>query len=139
TQKDILNLCSVFISSIIGIFALSFIRISFQIHVNSIVGVILVIGVVLFTISMLFSPVIFVSKLLAFRNHGMIKRTKKGEELLEQIYGLKNFLKDFSIIDDRKFEDVYLQEHYLVYAITLEVNTKVDDEILKKIKKQIKG
>lgn len=139
TAKEILSLFSVFITSMLFIFALSFIKINFSVQIKSVVGVLLVIGVVIFVLSLMFSPVIFIARLIAYRNHGMIKRTKKGNELLEQIYGLKNFLKDFSIINDRKFDDVYLQEHYLVYAITLEVNTKVDDEILKTIKKQIRS
>lgn len=138
TAKDIISLFSVFLTSMIFIFGFAFVKINFSVKLKSILGVLLIIGIVIFVLSLMFAPVIFIAKLIAYRNHGMIKRTKKGNELLEQIYGLKNFLKDFSIIDDRKFEDVYLQEHYLVYAIALEVNTKVDDEILKKIKKQIK-
>jgi len=138
TIKEVISLASVFFINFFTIFFIAFLKINFSVKAKSILGVVLVIAIVIAVLLLMFAPVIFIARIIAYRNHGMIKRTKKGEELLEQIYGLKNFLKDFSIINDRKFEDVYLQEHYLVYAITLEVNTKVDDEILKKIKKQVR-
>ena len=138
TLREVLSLASVFFINFFTIFFIAFLKINFSVKAKSILGVVLVIAIVIAVLLLMFAPVIFIARIIAYRNHGMIKRTKKGDELLEQIYGLKNFLKDFSIINDRKFEDVYLQEHYLVYAITLEVNTKVDDEILKKIKKQVR-
>ena len=81
---------------------------------------------------------IFIAKFIASNKYNRYKRTKKGTELLGQIYGLKNFLKDFSNIKNKKLEDVYLQEHYLVYALVFNINTTVDDEVLKRIKREIK-
>ena len=107
----------------------------FSFMVSRVVDVLLI--CILFVFGVFFFPAIIVAKIIAYVKYGLGKRTKKGEELLEQIYGLKNFLKDFSIIKERKLEELYLQEHYLVYALTLGVNNKVDNEILDKIKKHI--
>ncbi len=104
---------------------------------NPLVKFIVFLLCILFVMGIFFFPAIIVAKIIAYVKYGLGKRTKKGEELLEQIYGLKNFLKDFSIIKERKLEELYLQEHYLVYALTLGVNNKVDNEILDKIKKHI--
>lgn len=39
--------------------------------------------------------------------------------------GLKAFLKDFSIIEDRTLEELELQQYYFIYSIIFELN---DDE-----------
>lgn len=138
SKRDILSFFSGFVTSMIGALCI----ISFQKLTNiesNFLHIISLALVVIFLLGIFFFPTIFIARLIAYVKYGLGKRTKKGDELLEQIYGLKNFLKDFSIMKERKLQDVYLQEHYLVYAITLEVNTKVDNEILSKIKKQIKS
>lgn len=65
---------------------------------------------------------------------GDFERTDKGNKLLEKIYGLKNFLEDFTNLDDSTLKESRLREYYLVYALVLGVNDKVDDEMINKIK-----
>lgn len=60
------------------------------------------------------------------------RRTLKGKELLNKAYGLKNFLKDFSLIKNRTEEELILWEYYLVYASALGVNVKINDEVINK-------
>ena len=138
SKKDILSFFSGFVTSLIGIMSIGVLQ-HYGDPDNTFITVIKIILAIIFGCGLFGYPAVIVAKIVAFVKYGVGKRTKKGEELLEQIYGLKNFLKDFSIMKERRLEDVYLQEHYLVYAITLEVNTKVDDEILKKIKKHMKS
>lgn len=59
-------------------------------------------------------------------------RTIKGNELLNKAYALKNYLKDYSLIKNRTEEELILWEYYLVYAVILDVNVKIEDEIIKK-------
>lgn len=134
SKRDIISFFSGFAVSFIGITTLSA---ASSLSGNPLVKFIVFLLCLLFVLGIFFFPAIIVAKIIAYVKYGLGKRTKKGEELLEQIYGLKNFLKDFSIIKERKLEEVYLQEHYLVYALTLGVNNKVDNEILDKIKKHI--
>lgn len=68
---------------------------------------------------------------LIYFNKGYI-RTAKGTKLLTEAYGLKNYLKDFSIMKKRTEKELVLWEYYLVYAVALGVNTKVDDELIDK-------
>lgn len=60
------------------------------------------------------------------------RRTLKGKELLNKAYGLKNFLKDFSLIKNKKEEELVLWEYYLIYASILGVNVKINDEVINK-------
>ena len=138
SKQDIFGFFSGLVVSILGIVTLSTIH-AYATYPSPIYKTVIVLLFIVFISGIIFFPIKTIARIIAFVKYGLGKRTKKGEELLEQIYGLKNFLKDFSIIKDRKLEEVYLQEHYLVYALTLDVNTKVDDEILKKIKKHIRG
>ena len=62
----------------------------------------------------------------------MGKRTIKGKELLTKAYALKNFLKDFSIIDKRTNDELILWEYYLIYSVVLGVNNKIENEIIEK-------
>ena len=60
------------------------------------------------------------------------RRTLKGKELLNKAYALKNFLKDFSLIKNKKEEELVLWEYYLIYASILGVNVKINDELINK-------
>ena len=54
-----------------------------------------------------------------------IKLTTKGKEEQEKIAKLKQFLKDFSNIEERKTEDYILWEDYLTFSVALGLNEKV--------------
>ena len=60
------------------------------------------------------------------------RRTLKGKELLNKAYALKNYLKDFTLIKNRKEKELILWNYYLVYATTLGVNIKINDEVINK-------
>lgn len=59
-------------------------------------------------------------------------RTIKGKNLLNKAYALKNYLNKYSLIKDRTEEELILWEYYLIYAVVLNVNVKIEDEIIKK-------
>ena len=62
-----------------------------------------------------------------------IKYTEKGLEEYTKWHGLKNFLMDFSKMDDKEIREVSLWEKYLVYATALGVSKKVLQAIRVKI------
>lgn len=57
------------------------------------------------------------------------KRTSDGNILAEKLYGMKNFIRDFSNLDEATKKHLVLWKDFLVYAVTLEEN----DIILKEI------
>ena len=83
-------------------------------------------------------PIGIITYVFMYAKKGSFRRTQKGNNLLEQIMGLKNYLTDFSNLDQSTLKDLILREYYLVYAVVLGVNNQVDDEILLKIQNQIK-
>lgn len=59
-------------------------------------------------------------------------RTKKGEELNENLEGLKNYLKDFSTMHEKDEKSLTLWEDYLIYSVIFNQNTKVIKNIWNK-------
>lgn len=57
------------------------------------------------------------------------KRTQEGERLTEEIYGLKNFIHDFSDLSNADKEQLILWDDFLIYAVLLEENTSIVNEI----------
>ena len=52
-------------------------------------------------------------------------RTAKGEAINENLEGLKNYLKDFSLMNEKNEKSLILWEDYLIYAVIFNQNTKV--------------
>lgn len=69
----------------------------------------------------------------------IIIRTEKALNLCAKLQGLKNFLTDFSIINEQKVEHVALYEDYILYAIIFNYKGKLDDECKKIYKNLIKN
>lgn len=57
------------------------------------------------------------------------KRSEEGEILAEEIYGLKNFIHDFSDLEHAQKEALVLWDDFLIYAVLLEENTSIVEEI----------
>jgi hypothetical protein len=64
-------------------------------------------------------------------------RTVEGNKLLNKAYALKNYLKDFSVMDTRTQKELILWEYYMIYAVILDVNTTIENEILVKFLKDL--
>lgn len=58
-----------------------------------------------------------------------VTRTPAGDELTEEIYGMKNFIHDFSNLSEADKEQLILWDDFLIYAVVLEENTSIVDEI----------
>ena len=52
-------------------------------------------------------------------------RTTKGEAINEKLEGLKNYLKDFSLMNEKSEESLILWEDYLIYSVIFNQNVKV--------------
>ena len=62
-----------------------------------------------------------------------IELTKLGKEKKQQLYALRNFLNDFSRLNEKEIPEVYLWEQYLVYATLFGIG----DKVLKSMKLKI--
>ena len=52
-------------------------------------------------------------------------RTKEGEELNRSIEGLKNYLKDYTLLDKQEKDGIVVWEEYLVYSVLFNQNKKM--------------
>lgn len=55
--------------------------------------------------------------------------TKKGQQELEELYGLKHFLLDFSLIQERGVAETVLWQDYMVYALMFGIADKLESQI----------
>lgn len=58
-----------------------------------------------------------------------IQRTEYGNQMAECIYGMKNFIHDYSNLSEADRRQAALWEDYLVYAVVLEENESIVNEI----------
>lgn len=52
-------------------------------------------------------------------------RTNKGEAINERLEGLKNYLKDFSLMQEKDEKSLTLWEDYLIYSVIFNQNSKL--------------
>ena len=68
------------------------------------------------------------------KNKGKLyKRTSKGRELNQKLEGLKNYLKDYSLMNEREAKEIELWDDYLIYSVMFGHNKKIIEEYEKYI------
>jgi uncharacterized membrane protein len=78
----------------------------------------------------IFSMIYFISYAYAC-NATPYVRTKKGNEVNEMLEGLKNYIKDFSLLNQESKDGLILWEDYLIYSVLFDQNKKVVQEFEK--------
>ena len=73
----------------------------------------------------------FYTYIIKAKNNDYI-RTKKGEEINQNLEGLKNYLKDFSSLHEKDEKSLALWEDYLIYSVIFSQNTIVVKNIWNK-------
>lgn len=77
-------------------------------------------------------PIAFLVYVIAyFKSAPRFKRTRKGKLYTEEIAGMKNFIHDFSNLNEADKEQLVLWDEFLIYAVVLEENEKIVFEISK--------
>lgn len=77
-------------------------------------------------------PIAFLVYIIAyFKSAPRFKRTHKGKLYTEEIAGMKNFIHDFSNLNQADKEQLVLWDEFLIYAVVLEENKKIVYEISK--------
>lgn len=86
----------------------------------------------LFIILAFIFPVLWVIGVaVSLSQKSRIRRTKEGEIMTEYVAGMKNFLHDFSNLAEAQKEQLILWDDFLVYAVVLEENERVVQEIFR--------
>jgi uncharacterized membrane protein len=83
----------------------------------------------------MFLPVMFLIYNVAYNfksNTEPFKRTEKGEKINTNLEGLKNYLKEYSLLEKRNYEEIGIWEDYLIYSVIFKQNSKLTKEITEK-------
>lgn len=82
-------------------------------------------------VGMIAWPIFYIVYIIRYKNkNNSLKRTTRGEQLTDEILGMKRFLHDFSMLNEADKESIALWDDFLIYAIILEENKTIIDEIL---------
>ena len=68
------------------------------------------------------------TQLNKYKEENIFIRTKSGIDIQNKLAGLKNYIKDFSVMRDRKIEEIALWDDYLIYAIIFDLKGNLDKE-----------
>ena len=74
----------------------------------------------------------------AMKEYGFI-RTQKGNNLVEKAMGLKAFLRDYTLLDERTRKEAKLWDYYMVYAIIFKINDNVHGDVNKEMINMLLG
>ncbi len=104
---------------------------------NGIISIIYPIAYVIIYLIIYFYPTYFVIKyiilfIITTREH--YKKTALGNEINGNLEGLKNFIRDFSVMDEREKKEVVMWDEYLVYSVMFGDNKNIIEEYQKKVK-----
>lgn len=86
---------------------------------------------ILFSVFIIVRSYKMVSKSLAKENPYI--RTKEAETMNIKLEGLKKFIVDFSVLDERKYQEIKVWDDYLIYSVIFGQNEKVINEIIQKL------
>lgn len=70
-------------------------------------------------------------------NRKIYIRTKQGKILSDKLNGLKNYLIDFSLINERQLREISIWDYYIIYAIIFDLKGNLDKNV-KKLYKSIR-
>ena len=94
----------------------------------------LMIMVLLFFLCLIIPLLVFVGTISSGFTKAHFKRTTLGNQMSEYIYGMKNFIHDFSNLSEATQNELVLWDDYLVYAVVLEENQQIVNDIIKRRK-----
>lgn len=81
----------------------------------------------LFCFSCVLVFILIFMKIWAFDKNKWVK-TQKGYEIFTKIVGLKNYVKDYSMLSDSELKEIAIWDDYLIYAIIFNNTSKLNKE-----------
>ena len=60
-------------------------------------------------------------------------RNKKSKEINIKLEGLKKYIKDYSLLNEKTSDDITVWEDYLIYSVMFGQNGEVVNEIMSKV------
>jgi hypothetical protein len=89
-------------------------------------------------IHIIFMVILFLLIITDSTNKSIFARSEKGIEVQKKLFGLKNYLKDFTNINNKNIKDIELYDDYIIYAIIFNLKGNLNNETNKIYNKYIK-
>ncbi len=124
----------IFIFFIMFIFSIIFmVNIANNDNIYTIILILIIgsISIILMSLLMFGLPIYIIAYIFVRFKHPF-KRTDKGEEINIRLEGLKNFLRDFSSLDEKSTEDIVIWDEYLIYSVLFNQNKSIINEVYNK-------
>lgn len=135
SKKSILKILATFL-----IYTVIFILVFMYCNGKTIDSVLLVIYLFLSFLLIIFFifafPIMMISYFITYSSLHTINpyiRTKKAKMLNKKLKGLKNFIRDFSVMEEKRHQEIKIWEEYLIYSVIFNQNDKIVNEISSKI------
>lgn len=93
------------------------------------------IGIMLFIITTAFplGSIIYIIRYYMENVNNPLFRTTKGNEINKNLEGLKNYIKEYSLLKEKDDDSLTLWEDYLIYAVIFGQNNKITEDLSKYI------
>ena len=96
-----------------------------------------IISALLYSIELLYKDIIFVGILnitiiiilMFLQRKNSYMKTNKGYEINLKLNGLKNYVLDFSNINNRNIDEIKIWDYYIIYTIILDLKGNLDKEV----------
>ena len=93
---------------------------------NVFLTIMLILGTIIFC-NPIFYIILYIIKYYSYKSK--IRRTNKGEEINIKLEGLKNYIQEYSKLEDKNTKDMLLWEEYLIYSVIFNINDNVIKEM----------
>lgn len=91
---------------------------------SSFIGIIVFITVITYPIGL----IAYLATYCIKYNNNPFFRTKKGNEINKKLEGLKNYIKEYSLLKEKDDKSLELWEDYLIYSVIFEQNNKIQKD-----------
>lgn len=88
--------------------------------------IMLILGTIIFC-NPIFYIILYIIKYYSYKPK--IRRTNKGEEINIKLEGLKNYIQEYSKLEEKNTKDMLLWEEYLIYSVIFNINDNVIKEM----------
>lgn len=80
-----------------------------------------------------FAAIIYLKSYNTMNNLNPYVRSKKAKDINSKLEGLKNYIKDYSLLKEKEHKDFIIWENYLIYSVIMGHNTKIVQEVMQKL------
>lgn len=140
-EKDkVIKISKKVIKSFITVFVLPFIM-SWIFEIGELFGDYELVIVTLAMITIVIIGIISISKIVyipylisyMISKINSFERTEKGEEINIKIEGLKNYIKNYTLLAEKEKNDLVVWEEYLIYSVLFDLNKQLTKDLSKLI------